>query len=162
MDEISTVESLQYDFETISVATNNFSDANKLGQGGFGVVYWGRLPNRQEIAVKRLSSDSGQGELEFKNEVMLVAKLQHRNLVRLLGFCLEGIERILIYEFVTNSSLNNFIFGMIVVLFSYTLHCYQLHLDVPKICIVIALHRRGDTTVKIYLDPNIISSYDKA
>ncbi|CAL5409664.1 unnamed protein product [Camellia sinensis] len=113
MDEISTVESLQYDFDTISVATNNFSDANKLGQGGFGVVYWGRLPNRQEIAVKRLSSDSGQGELEFKNEVMLVAKLQHRNLVRLLGFCLEGIERILIYEFVTNSSLDNFIFNPI-------------------------------------------------
>ncbi|GMP72837.1 hypothetical protein CsSME_00030737 [Camellia sinensis var. sinensis] len=113
MDEISTLESLQYDFETISVATNNFSNANKLGQGGFGVVYWGRLSNRQEIAVKRLSSDSGQGELEFKNEVMLVAKLQHRNLVRLLGFYLEGIERILIYEFVTNSSLDNFIFNPI-------------------------------------------------
>ncbi|CAL5409665.1 unnamed protein product [Camellia sinensis] len=113
MDEISTEESLQYDFHTISVATNNFSDANKLGQGGFGVVYRGRLPNGREIAVKRLSSDSRQGELEFKNEVMLVAKLQHRNLVRLLGFCLEGIERILIYEFVANLSLNNFIFDPI-------------------------------------------------
>ncbi|THG01835.1 hypothetical protein TEA_013810 [Camellia sinensis var. sinensis] len=111
-DEISNEEPLQYDFDTISLATNNFSDANKLGQGGFGVVYRGRLPNRQEIAVKRLSNDSRQGELEFKNEVMLVAKLQHRNLVRLLGFCLEGTERILIYEFVTNSSLDNFIFEM--------------------------------------------------
>ncbi|THG17307.1 hypothetical protein TEA_008591 [Camellia sinensis var. sinensis] len=112
-EEISIVESLQYNFDTISVATDNFSDANKLGQGGFGAVYRGRLPNGQEIAVKRLSRDSGQGELEFKNEVMLVAKLQHRNLVRLLGFCLEGTERLLIYEYVTNSSLDHFIFDAI-------------------------------------------------
>uniref|UniRef100_A0A5B7BSI8 Cysteine-rich receptor-like protein kinase 29 n=1 Tax=Davidia involucrata TaxID=16924 RepID=A0A5B7BSI8_DAVIN len=110
MDEISSVESLQYNFDTIKVATDNFSDINKLGQGGFGAVYKGRLPNGQEIAVKRLSRDSGQGELEFKNEVLLVAKLQHRNLVRLLGFCLEGTERLLIYEFMPNGSLDHIIF----------------------------------------------------
>ncbi|CAI9787897.1 unnamed protein product [Fraxinus pennsylvanica] len=67
-EEISTVESLQYDFGTIRVATDNFSDANKLGQGGFGVVYKGKLPKGNEIAVKRVSHDSGQGDLEFKNE----------------------------------------------------------------------------------------------
>ncbi|XP_030451971.2 cysteine-rich receptor-like protein kinase 10 [Syzygium oleosum] len=110
VDEISTAESLQFDFGTIRAATDNFSDSKKLGQGGFGAVYMGQLSNGQEIAVKRLSQNSSQGELEFKNEVMLLARLQHRNLVRLLGFCLEGVEQLLIYEFMPNSSLDQFIF----------------------------------------------------
>ncbi|GLT31002.1 hypothetical protein SLA2020_057700 [Shorea laevis] len=112
-DEMMKAESLQFDLATIRAATNNFCDENKLGQGGFGAVYKGKLPKGQEVAVKRLSSASGQGDLEFKNEVLLVAKLQHRNLVRLLGFCLEGDERLLIYEFVPNTSLNHFIFDPI-------------------------------------------------
>ncbi|XP_076927901.1 cysteine-rich receptor-like protein kinase 26 [Bidens hawaiensis] len=108
--DISTIESLQYDFGTVKAATNDFSESNKLGEGGFGSVYKGSLQNGQDIAVKRMSKDSGQGETEFKNEVMLVAKLQHRNLVRFLGFSLEGIERLLIYEFMPNASLDHFIF----------------------------------------------------
>ncbi|GAV84831.1 Stress-antifung domain-containing protein/Pkinase_Tyr domain-containing protein [Cephalotus follicularis] len=110
LEDIGQVKLLQLDFDTVRVATDDFSDANKLGEGGFGAVYKGKLSNGQEIAVKRLSQKSGQGDLEFKNEVVLVAKLQHRNLVRLLGFCLERTERLLIYEFVPNLSLNIFIF----------------------------------------------------
>uniref|UniRef100_A0A7N1A9B0 Uncharacterized protein n=1 Tax=Kalanchoe fedtschenkoi TaxID=63787 RepID=A0A7N1A9B0_KALFE len=109
-DDITSTESLQFKFETIKVATDNFKKDNKLGQGGFGSVYKGKLVEGKEIAVKRLATNSGQGDLEFKNEVVIVAKLQHRNLVRLLGFCLEGNERLLIYEFVPNSSLDRFLF----------------------------------------------------
>ncbi|CAB4263087.1 unnamed protein product [Prunus armeniaca] len=112
-EDVSLVESLQYDFETIRSATDDFSDANKLGQGGFGAVYKGRLANGTYIAVKRLSKNSEQGDREFKTEVTLVAQLQHRNLVRLLGFCLKAGERILIYEYVPNTSLNHFIFDPI-------------------------------------------------
>ncbi|XP_060207575.1 cysteine-rich receptor-like protein kinase 10 isoform X2 [Lycium barbarum] len=111
VDDTSFAESLHYEFSAISAATDNFSNANKLGQGGFGPVYKGKLPNGQEVAVKRLSADSGQGDLEFKNEVLLVARLQHRNLVRLRGFCLDGTERLLVYEFVPNASLDHFLFN---------------------------------------------------
>ncbi|BFG27546.1 hypothetical protein CerSpe_138200 [Prunus speciosa] len=109
-NDISTIESLQFDFSAIVAATNNFSDENKLGEGGFGQVYKGILSNGQEVGVKRLSRNSGQGAEEFKNEMVLVAKLQHRNLVRLYGFCLEGEEKILVYEYVSNRSLDYFLF----------------------------------------------------
>ncbi|XP_008224860.1 PREDICTED: cysteine-rich receptor-like protein kinase 10 [Prunus mume] len=108
--DTKSVASLQFDLGTIETATNKFSENNKLGEGGFGVVFKGTLANGQEIAVKRLSKSSKQGVQEFKNEVALVAKLQHRNLVRLLGFCLEGEETILIYEYVPNRSLDCFLF----------------------------------------------------
>ncbi|XP_024004620.1 putative cysteine-rich receptor-like protein kinase 35 isoform X2 [Eutrema salsugineum] len=108
--DITTTHSLQYDFKTIEAATDKFSESNKIGQGGFGEVFKGVLPDKTEVAVKRLSKTSSQGDREFKNEAVLVAKLQHRNLVRLLGFCLEGAEKILVYEFVPNKSLDYFLF----------------------------------------------------
>ncbi|KAM3221004.1 G-type lectin S-receptor-like serine/threonine-protein kinase [Capsicum annuum] len=99
-----------FPLETILAATNNFSNANKLGQGGFGPVYKGTFPGEKEIAVKTLSSHSGQGIDEFKKEVTLIAKLQHRNLVRLLGYCINAMEHILLYEYMPNKSLDIFIF----------------------------------------------------
>ncbi|CAA3033545.1 G-type lectin S-receptor-like serine threonine-kinase At4g27290 isoform X2 [Olea europaea subsp. europaea] len=99
-----------FDLTTVTNATNKFSLTNMIGEGGFGIVYKGTLPTGQEVAVKRLSTNSGQGLQEFKSEVILIAKLQHRNLIRLLGFCLEGDERMLIYEYMPNKSLDYFIF----------------------------------------------------
>ncbi|KAL3502160.1 hypothetical protein ACH5RR_036609, partial [Cinchona calisaya] len=99
-----------FDLDTIVQATDNFSWENKLGEGGFGPVYKGTLPVGQEIAVKRLSEYSIQGLEEFKNEVKCIAKLQHRNLVKLLGCCIQAEEKMLIYEFMPNKSLDFFIF----------------------------------------------------
>ncbi|KAF7822814.1 G-type lectin S-receptor-like serine/threonine-protein kinase [Senna tora] len=101
---------LLFDMSTIAIATDNFSMNNKVGEGGFGLVYKG-IVNGEEIAVKRLSRSSGQGMNEFKNEVKLIAKLQHRNLVKLLGCCIHGQEKMLIYEYMPNGSLDSFIFG---------------------------------------------------
>ncbi|CAN4123501.1 unnamed protein product [Withania somnifera] len=102
-----------FGFETISHATNNFSLNNKLGEGGFGSVYKGTLKDGQEIAVKRLSRYSAQGTDEFKNEVIFIAKLQHRNLVKLLGCCIQAEEKMLVYEYMPNNSLDWFLFDRV-------------------------------------------------
>ncbi|KAK2354483.1 receptor serine/threonine-protein kinase SD1-7 [Trifolium repens] len=99
-----------FSFVSVSAATNNFSDVNKLGEGGFGPVYKGKLLNGDEVAVKRLSRRSGQGWEELRNEATLIAELQHNNLVRLLGCCIERDEKMLIYEFMPNKSLDCFLF----------------------------------------------------
>ncbi|KAK6919453.1 Bulb-type lectin domain [Dillenia turbinata] len=111
-DEVENNDSELFTFTTRSIlaATNNFSEANKLGEGGFGPVYKGILPGNKEVAIKRLSKKSQQGLEEFMNELKLIAKLQHRNLVRLLGCCVQGEERMLIYEYMPNQSLDKFLF----------------------------------------------------
>ncbi|XP_010320275.1 G-type lectin S-receptor-like serine/threonine-protein kinase At4g27290 isoform X1 [Solanum lycopersicum] len=99
-----------FQLSTITRATDNFSVNNKVGEGGFGPVYKGVLEEGQQVAVKRLSRTSKQGLDEFKNEVIYISKLQHRNLVRLLGCCIQGEEKMLIYEYMSNKSLDSYIF----------------------------------------------------
>ncbi|XP_017424794.1 G-type lectin S-receptor-like serine/threonine-protein kinase At4g03230 isoform X2 [Vigna angularis] len=109
-NDIEGIEVPCYTFASILAATDNFSDSNKLGKGGYGPVYKGTFSGGHDIAVKRLSNVSTQGLQEFKNEVILIAKLQHRNLVRLRGYCIKGDEKILLYEYMPNKSLDSFIF----------------------------------------------------
>ncbi|KAK2991015.1 hypothetical protein RJ640_005497 [Escallonia rubra] len=112
MDQDDSGEMHYFMLTTIQAATNGFSTENKLGEGGFGPVYRGKLDDGKEIAVKRLSKNSGQGLDEFKTEVRLIVKLQHKNLVRLLGCCVEGDEKLLVYEYMANTSLDAFLFGL--------------------------------------------------
>ncbi|XP_057521325.1 G-type lectin S-receptor-like serine/threonine-protein kinase SD1-13 [Amaranthus tricolor] len=108
--ELELKELPYYEFQDLLVATNNFHEKNKLGHGGFGQVYKGKMEDGQEIAVKRLSTAHGQGSEEFVNEVVVISGLQHMNLVRLLGFCTQGEEKILVYEYMANRSLDAFLF----------------------------------------------------
>ncbi|KAL2931891.1 Cysteine-rich receptor-like protein kinase 8 [Bienertia sinuspersici] len=109
-EDMEALQSLQYSLAVIKVATANFAVDNKLGRGGFSTVYKGKLPDGQEIAVKRFNKDVVLGDVQFMNEILTLAKLHHRNLVRLVGFCLEEEEMLLIYELVINKSLDNFLF----------------------------------------------------
>ncbi|XP_061983728.1 G-type lectin S-receptor-like serine/threonine-protein kinase At4g27290 [Populus nigra] len=111
-----------FDLYTLAGATMDFSEDSKLGEGGFGPVYKGTLKDGREIAVKRLSKFSRQGLDEFTNEVKHIVELQHRNLVKLLGCCIERDEKMLVYEFLSNKSLDFFIFD----------ETHRLQLDWPK------------------------------
>ncbi|XP_058209724.1 probable leucine-rich repeat receptor-like serine/threonine-protein kinase At3g14840 isoform X5 [Rhododendron vialii] len=116
----------------IKAATDNFDEANKIGEGGFGSVYKGLLSDGTVIAVKQLSSKSKQGNREFVNEIGMISALQHPHLVKLYGCCIEGNQLLLVYEYMENNSLARALFG--------PEEC-QLQLDWPtryKICIGIA------------------------
>ncbi|CAL5083314.1 unnamed protein product [Urochloa decumbens] len=109
-EDIEGIGSLLLDLSTIRAATDNFAESNWVGEGGFGAVYKGVLPDGQEVAVKRFSQSSGQGIQELKNELLLIAKLQHKNLVRLLGVCLQEHEKLLVYEYMPNRSIDTILF----------------------------------------------------
>ncbi|XP_050290652.1 probable LRR receptor-like serine/threonine-protein kinase At1g07650 isoform X3 [Quercus robur] len=132
-----------FTYKQIKAATNNFNAANKIGEGGFGSVYKGILLDGTTIAVKQLSSKSKQGSREFVTEIGMVSGLQHPNLVRLFGCCIEREQLLLVYEYMENNSLAHALFGG------------RLKLDWParqKICVGIArglafLHE--ESTLKI-------------
>lgn len=100
-----------FSLRELEVATGDFHSDNKLGEGGFGPVYKGTLQNGHHIAVKKLSSRSQQGRREFMNEVNLITSVQHKNLIKLLGSCIEGPHRMLVYEYLPNRSLDVLLFG---------------------------------------------------
>ncbi|KAF3665530.1 putative LRR receptor-like serine/threonine-protein kinase-like isoform X1 [Capsicum annuum] len=100
-----------YTFHQIKAATENFNAVNKLGEGGFGPVYKGLLPDGTTIAVKKLSAKSKQGIHEFVNEIGMISALQHPNLVKLMGCCAEDNELLLIYEYMENNNLDHALFG---------------------------------------------------
>ncbi|KAK6259375.1 hypothetical protein SCA6_013849 [Theobroma cacao] len=95
----------------LELATNRFSAENVLGEGGYGVVYRGRLINGTEVAVKKLLNNLGQAEKEFRVEVEAIGHVRHKNLVRLLGYCIEGVHRMLVYEYVNNGNLEQWLHG---------------------------------------------------
>ncbi|CAI0455140.1 unnamed protein product [Linum tenue] len=106
---------MNFKYETLEKATDYFSLSKKLGQGGAGTVFIGSLPNGQTVAVKRLIFNTSQWVEEFFNEVNLISGIQHKNLVKLLGCSIEGPESLLVYEYVPNKSLDQFLFGNFIV-----------------------------------------------
>ncbi|KAK9054838.1 hypothetical protein SSX86_025917 [Deinandra increscens subsp. villosa] len=95
----------------LELATNRFSKDNVIGEGGYGVVYRGTLVNRNPVAVKKLLNNLGQAEKEFRVEVEAIGHVRHKNLVRLLGYCIEGTHRMLVYEYVNNGNLEQWLHG---------------------------------------------------
>ncbi|XWS34469.1 hypothetical protein CRYUN_Cryun21dG0041100 [Craigia yunnanensis] len=110
LEKIAQQEEKHFPFGTLVAATKDFHPNHKLGEGGFGPVYRGKLDDGREIAVKKLSHSSNQGKKEFENEAKLLARVQHRNVVNLLGYCAHGVEKLLVYEYVTNESLDKLLF----------------------------------------------------
>lgn len=116
-----------FSLEELTMATDGFSDANLLGQGGFGYVHRGVLADGKEVAIKSLKSGSGQGEREFQAEVEIISRVHHKHLVSLVGYCMAGGQRMLVYEFVPNNTLEFHLHGELLMhtlfLLVHTLAC---------------------------------------
>ncbi|CAH1444133.1 unnamed protein product [Lactuca virosa] len=100
-----------FSFVELGKCTNNFSETNSIGTGGYGMVYRGSLPNGQLIAIKRAKQDSTQGALEFKTEIELLSRVHHKNLVSLVGFCFDQGEQMLVYEYIVNGTVKDSLSG---------------------------------------------------
>jgi serine/threonine protein kinase len=112
LEAIAAREQRAFRYDALLAATRGFSAKQKLGEGGFGPVYRGTLEDGREVAVKRLGAASRQGAREFRNEASLLSRVQHRNVVNLLGYCAHGAdEKLLVYEYVPNESLDKILFS---------------------------------------------------
>jgi len=100
-----------FTYEELTDITEGFSKHNILGEGGFGCVYKGKLNDGKLVAVKQLKVGSGQGDREFKAEVEIISRVHHRHLVSLVGYCIADSERLLIYEYVPNQTLEHHLHG---------------------------------------------------
>ncbi|CAL0314443.1 unnamed protein product [Lupinus luteus] len=100
-----------FSYEELAAATNGFNNQNLIGQGGFGYVHKGVLPNGKEVAVKSLKAGSGQGEREFHAEIDIISRVHHRHLVSLVGYCISGGQRMLVYDFIPNNTLEYHLHG---------------------------------------------------
>nr|XP_023905510.1 heat shock cognate 70 kDa protein 2-like [Quercus suber]POF19612.1 putative mediator of rna polymerase ii transcription subunit 37e [Quercus suber] len=109
LGNLSDYSPKQFSNEDLAKATNNFSES--LGEGGFGYVHKGTLSGGKKVAVKQLKSESGQGEKEFRAEVNIISRIHHKNLVSLVGYCIDGAHRMLVYEFVPNKTLDFHLHG---------------------------------------------------
>lgn len=100
-----------YTLRELEEASNGFSDENVIGEGGYGIVYYGMLTDNTQIAIKNLLNNKGQAEREFRVEVEAIGRVRHKNLVRLLGYCVEGAHRMLVYEYIDNGNLDQWLHG---------------------------------------------------
>ncbi|XP_047957588.1 PTI1-like tyrosine-protein kinase At3g15890 [Salvia hispanica] len=142
-----------FSLKELQLATNNFNYDNKLGEGGFGSVYWGQLWDGSQIAVKRLKSWSNKAEVEFSVEVEILARVQHKNLLTLRGYCAEGQERLIVYDYMTNLSLLSHLHGQ---------HSAESHLDWTRRMNIALGAAEGIVYLHHYATPHIIHRDIKA
>ena len=113
LSDISMGNSRFFSYEELYQITNGFSAHKLLGEGGFGSVYKGHLPDGTYVAIKRLKDGGGQGEREFQAEVEIISRVHHRHLVSLVGYCISNNQRLLVYDFVPNNTLHYHLHGML-------------------------------------------------
>ncbi|KAL6329521.1 hypothetical protein AAG906_021529 [Vitis piasezkii] len=147
-----------FSYAELKNATGDFSPSNKLGEGGFGPVYKGTLSDGRVVAVKQLSVSSHQGKNQFVTEIATISAVQHRNLVKLYGCCIEGVNRSLVYEYLENKSLDQALFGNLDLVWRTR---YDICLGESRVRIVHRDVKASNILLDYYLNPKI-SDFEKA